>query len=135
MKTRNILALTVLALVVCFASCKPEEEDPVVKSVIQGKITYEDTETGWEGDGKNATINLHYLNNEESLVKITANDTGFYQINEIHVVLNDTAKKFYQISAKFSMTFGGGETIYEGRSNSIELKGNDTIICNLNLKN
>lgn len=135
MKMRNVLALTVLALVVCFASCKPEEENPVVKSVIQGKITYEDTETGWEGDAKNATINLHYLNNETSLVKVTANDTGFYQINEIHIILNDTAKRLYQISAKFTMGFGATPTLYEGRSNSIELKGNDTVVCNIHLIN
>ena len=133
MKMRNILALTVVALVLCFASCKPEEEEPILKSVIQGKITYEETETGWEGDAKSASVKLHNVNNETPLKEVTANDTGFYQISGIMIDLNDTSKILYQVSAKFIMKFGNEETIFEGRSANIELKGNDTVTCDIHL--
>jgi hypothetical protein len=134
MKMRNILALTVVALVLCFASCKPEEEDPILKSVIQGKITWEDDESGQAGDGMKAKVALHSGNNETALTTVTANDTGFYQISGITVVVNDTSKVLYQVSAEFKRTFGATVETFIGRSPDIELKGNDTVICDLHLK-
>lgn len=130
---RNILFLSVLAFAISFTACKPVEE-PLIVSVIEGKVTYEDTETGWEGEAKNAVVKLHKETEEGALKEVVADDNGYYRITDI--IMNNTAetKPTYQISAEFKMTIGGSATVFKGRSKNITPAGNDTITCDLHLK-
>jgi hypothetical protein len=136
---KNILIFSVLALALCFASCKPDDDDntddTVMKSVIKGKVTYEETETGDEGNAAGAIVKLHKGSEQDKLKEVTADGSGNYQITGIIVDKTDAAKIVYQLSATFSKTFGGTPVNFTGRSDSITIKGNDTIICNLHMIN
>ena len=131
---RNILFLSVLAFAISFTACKPEEEEPLIVSVIEGHVTYEDTETGWEGKATKAIVKLHKDTEEGALKEVVADDYGFYQITDI--IINNTAetKPTYQVSAEFKMTIGGSATTFTGRSENITPNGNDTLTCDLHLK-
>ncbi len=127
---KKVLIYTCLFFTFVLYSCK--EKENIAYSIVQGKITYEERETGWEGNAKNAVVKLHIEQEEGVVSEITANDTGFYILPKIAVNL-DSAFINYTVSAKFIMGIGGGSTIFTGRSKVITPKGNDTIICDLHL--
>ncbi len=129
-KMKRVLIYTCLFFTFTFYSC--EEEKNIVNGVIQGKITYEEGDSGWEGDAKNATVKLHIGQEEGAVQEVTANDTGFYIFPKITVNL-DSALIDYTISAEFKKSFGATQTVFTGRSNVVTPKGKDTIVCNLHL--
>lgn len=129
-KMKRVLIYTCLFFTFTFYSC--EEEKNIVNSVIQGKITYEEGDSGWEGDAKNATVKLHIGQEEGAVQEVTANETGFYIFPKITVNL-DSALTDYTVSAEFRMQIGGTPIIFTGRSEVVTPKGKDTIVCNLHL--
>ena len=125
---KSILFIAFLACAMCFISCKEKEEEPeevVLVNIIQGTITYEEELTGREGNASGATVDLHKGSEEKSILTVTANDKGFYQFTGI---LNDT----YQVSSKFELNVNP-PTTFTSRSDSIILKGNDTITCDIHM--
>lgn len=131
---RNILILFVLTCAF-FVSCKEEEEESnlVLKSVVQGTVTYRDEGTGQEGNASGATIKVHIGNAEESLKEFKTNNSGFYQIP---IAVNSLIKNkiYYQLTGVYTTTIVDEEFTFTGRSDSISFKGNDTIVCNLVLE-
>ena len=132
---RNILIIAAITCACCFTSCKEKEEnDLILKTVIQGKITYEDYETGQEGNAAGAIVKIHLGNEEGELKQVTADNTGFYQMTGIAVNTLVNTKIYYQLSGEYTATIGGDELTFIGRSDSISIKGNDTIVCNILLE-
>ncbi|OQA91478.1 MAG: hypothetical protein BWY27_00556 [Bacteroidetes bacterium ADurb.Bin234] len=130
MKIKNYFILLLATLVIGFVSCKekepePEPEPPLDVSVIQGDVTFYETETGLEGKAVNATVRLHKGTAEKSIKEIQADDKGFYKFSG---VLNGT----YTISAEFTL-FGAGGTQFSSRSDSIVITKSDTITCDIEM--
>lgn len=129
MKIKNYFILLLATLVIGFVSCKepepePEPEPPVDISVIQGHVTFYETETGLEGDAVNATVSLHKGAAEKSIKDVKADNRGNYIISGI---LNGT----YTVSADFVLGMGGTE--FNSRSDSIVISKSDTITCDIEL--
>ena len=129
MKIKNYFILLLATLVIGFVSCKekepePELEPPLDISVIQGDVTFYETETGLEGEAVNATVRLHKGSAEKSIKEIQADDKGFYKFSG---VLNGT----YTVSAEF--VFGVGGTTFSSRSDSIVITKSDTITCDIEM--
>lgn len=128
MKIKNFFILLLATLVIGFVSCKepepePEPEPPLDVSVIQGEVTFFETETGFEGKATNATVKLHKGTAEKSLKEVQTDNNGFYQISGI---LNGT----YTVSADFVHGVAGP---FYSRSDSIVITKSDTIICDIEL--